>query len=346
MRTKSSGLTAAGKAFPRLFGSCLCFLLILASPTTPYSAGPTEDKLRDAVIEKIQSDPQTMDLNKDTLVDVTDVTRLLFRTRFPAAAFSRYSTKLTEGSGSTVVNVEFNKPFTGLLRYVVSGTATAGKDYRALSGSVAVNGFLAQIPVQLFDDDELEPVVETITLSLYYVYDQTEALGYIPGNNLQHTIYIEDNDAIWNGTLSSLDSGDGNDTVRKLALDLNFNMRIIRNGSAVSATLVSEGSGVIPANESGWPISPITFTPVLFDGNATMDISKETTLSGLNLVRKFIFHAAGDSVKPDSISGVVTEKLTSASASYFNRTRPQATFVLLKRIPVVEPVEPQGETIP
>ena len=109
----------------------------------------------------------------------------------PAISFASASQSAGEGSGTLDVEVRLNlAPATDItLTYTVDGTATAGSDYTALSGTVAVpaSATTATIPVTITDDSAREGS-ETVVLKL------AAGSGYRVGSPGTHTLTIVDDD--------------------------------------------------------------------------------------------------------------------------------------------------------
>ena len=105
----------------------------------------------------------------------------------PAVSFASASQSAGEGAGTRNVEVTLEEaPASDItLAYTVDGTATAGSDYAALSGTVAVpkDATTATIPVTIIDDTVREGN-ETIVLTL------TGGAGYRVGSPGTHTLTI------------------------------------------------------------------------------------------------------------------------------------------------------------
>ena len=109
----------------------------------------------------------------------------------PTVSFASASQSAGEESGTRNVEVTLDKapPTDITLAYTVDGTATAGSDYTALSGTVAVpaHATTATIPVTLIDDSAQEGS-ETVVLTL------AAGSGYRVGSLATHTLTIAAND--------------------------------------------------------------------------------------------------------------------------------------------------------
>lgn len=228
-------------------------------------------------------------------------------TAVSVAEFAVSTSKINEGE-SINVTVRSSSPFSGTLQYSVSGTATAG-DY-----SISMSGDSFQITIT--DDGELEDI-ETLVLRL------EEGQCYIPGASTVHTVYVHDNDAIWNGAIEH----DG--------LAAHFQMKIIQQGGEVTGALVTDGYGIIPLNgeSTEWPATSMTLSDTSFEATIEgITIPATSTLADVDMVRELVFTA--NSVEPTVISGVVTEEVTCDGAPQFAYTM-DGTFALLKQIPTM-----------
>jgi hypothetical protein len=159
----------------------------------------TEQNIRDAVLgHKTFTSGQLsdMDLNQDGQVDVADLVCLVTTQSpgTPVASFDQVSSTVREGGSAAGIQVNFSSRFVGDLTYTIDGSAGAGLDYNALSGTVAVDGVEVYIPVAVVDDNAVEANVETILLTLHYA--DGAGLGYVPGIFTDHCVYVHDNDAV------------------------------------------------------------------------------------------------------------------------------------------------------
>lgn len=297
----------------------------------------TEQNLRDAILEHRQFSPeqlQQMDLNGDGQVDVADLVMLLDKLSpgAPVANFDLISSEVREGEGTASVRINFSTHFSGTLYYSLSGTATAGSDFDALSGSIPVDGVFVDLPISIVDDDELEENAETLTLAVYY--ETGAGLGYLPGALTEHTLNIVDNDAYWNGIIENSN------------IDLHFKMKIIRVGSTTTGALIADGFGIIPliGASTEWQAVSMSLGATWFNADIPeMAISAIETLAGTDLKRRFVFTAnQGTSfhiVNPNSeIKGTVREYINFSGQPQFNREI-VGSFTLVRQVSMVEPQE-------
>ena len=111
----------------------------------------------------------------------------------PAVSFAAAASSAVENAGTRNVRVKLSPPPRDAitLSYRVGGTATAGADYTALAGTVAVGAGATgvNIPVAIVDDSA-EEGVETLLLTL------TAGDGYTLESPGSHTLTINDNDGV------------------------------------------------------------------------------------------------------------------------------------------------------
>ncbi len=309
------------------------FLLFPAGHALGQSGIVTEQNLRDAILERkdfAQDQLNEMDLNRNDSADVADLVNLMKTTDpgTPVANFDQLASEAKEGA-ATGVRVNFSTFFSGVLRYSVSGTADSGIDYQALGGSVSVNGAIAEIPITVVDDLDLEEG-ETITITLES--DQANPPPYIIGMHQKHTVRISENDSVWRGGLQ-FDN-----------LSMGFKMEIAQGPSSYQAVLESDGSNGLP--EGNWPVE-LAITRDTFSATiGPIQISEQDTLLGTaferTIVLKSVPHTDSGHVSDldSAIIGKMTDTLEplSDSKKHLKRTV-EGTFALVKEptaVPVYE----------
>ena len=309
-----------------LFLSLMLTLILFSNPLAiAQSQGVTEQEIRDAVLDRIEEDLDTMDLNEDGKVDVADLVNFLrsIGPTTPVASFDLVSSKVDEGDGTAKVEVNFTSHFSGTLGFSVSGTAEEGVDYYALSGSVLVDGIKGEIPVTIIDDLELEKE-ETIIITL----DQADPQEFIIGVPQEHTLRIEENDAVWHGGLQVHN------------LSMGFEMEIARDASSYQAILKSDGYSALPAGE--WPVELEITQDAFFATIGPIQINEQDTLLGTAFDRTIVLEATPNSddghvLELDSaIVGKMTDSLEPQLESRkYLRTTIHGTFSLIKEPSVV-----------
>jgi hypothetical protein len=295
----------------------------------------TESNLRAVILGEgkgfSKTDLRAMDLNQDGVVDVAD---LIFYVRsLPprpnGVNFEATTRVVKEGDGAVSLTVTVSPTYRGAISYVVEGTATSGVDYAVLSGSIAVNGGTAALDITLVDDLVLEEV-ESLTITLI------PDVGYRIGFAQQHTMFIVDNDAIWEGSLGV----DG--------LNIGFTMELKRSGANYQAWIHSDGSTGLPTGT--WPVTlnatETSFRAVL----GPFPVQPEDTLLRASLERRIVLTARQSNEAhlidyDKAINGDMTETFTApGGAVQFERLKGRAiqgVFLLLKEIAVV-PVADSG----
>ena len=124
----------------------------------------------------------------------------------PEVSFTATAETVAE-DGKPVITVELSRAPTEdiTLNYTVSGTATDGEDFTALSGTVTVPAGQARVvvPIEITDDTETDPG-ETLVLTL------AAGTGYtLADEDIAFTITIEDNDRRTVSTGSTGSTGGG-----------------------------------------------------------------------------------------------------------------------------------------
>ncbi len=217
-----------------------------------------------------------------------------------------------------------NQPFNGMVYYTVSGTAASG-DYQELSGQVRVNGTTATIPVSLTDNDQIG--------QLKYLTLRLEAgPGYQLADGTSTTIFIEENDAEWQGSFTTDDA------------TLGFVLRIQQANGVRAARLESAGFGFFPAIPTP---TTLLFTANAFSAVATdIPMPAETTLLNepmlLSLSLNAINGLEGQSVSAAEIEGVGTLISRVPARPHLNTTN-SGVFRLLK--PPVAPSTNEVELV-
>ena len=270
----------------------------------------------------------------------------------PGVQFAAPTSRCIEGAGTVLVPVELDRLYSGTLQYVVSvmSTASNGADFTApQTGTVAVNGTTAAIPVVILDDLGVEEI-EAIVLEL-----RDDAAGsYHTGAFQTHTVLLMDNDANWSGLFQS-DVG-----------ETSFRLRLLRSGGQASALLIpSATSGAThlggqlipppPAGQAGWELTNVTWTASEFSGvSVALPAGSSRLLGPLPLLRTLAFAAvapapgvsnvfylfkSNDSFGPVVIGGQFTETLASSQPA----TTPlqfinHGYFFLTREAPVMTPL--------
>jgi len=232
----------------------------------------------------------------------------------PKALFSSFTSAASEGVGSAQVTVLFSRAFTGTLHYSVgeASTASSGVDFSALPGTVEVNGTDARIAVPILDDTDIEHI-ESIDLRL------EEGAGYSIGSPSNDTLFVDDNDAAWQGMMNEDGASRG------------FTLEIRRTGATAQGVLRGDATGVIPPStppEAGWPVQSIVLTDTHFEAHIeNVPVPQERTARlGAGFTRSFdlVGNASQDDPVPfgqTEIWGELTERLVPDSSAFQHLTR-------------------------
>jgi len=316
----------------------------IAGFTGPDSDG---DGLSDALEGLIGTNPTTFDTDEDgfgdgvELVHGGDPLDPNSKPLIIQADFALTSSSAREGQTSVTLAVTFSTNYSGTLLYQVAdmSTAVAGEDFAPVSGTVAVNGNSAVIPIVLLDDTNMEPAK---LLAVDLVEDPWA--DYQVGGASRHLVQLYDNDTYWSGMMGTTNSA-----------QLGFRLRMLRVGDQVaSAALVSElstnssqGVGTIPVGV--WPVQA-TLTTNSFSAVAEPIPMGTSLLTGdLGLQRLLTFTAeAGNTnhlVRSNLVLGTFTDRLqpNDPGMDWVGGTV-SGVFVLMEDLPVPAPRQLPGMT--
>lgn len=178
------------------------------------------------------------------------------------AHFEQAKSVIRESSETVGLQVAFNRPYRGPLKYTVTGSATLEVDFQLPSPSqIVVDGTRAVIPIDIIDDLEMEDT-EFLTVDIDFNFDaQAEDLDYDLGVPTRALLLINDNDTVWTGTLVTADSEE------------TFQMEVRTNGAVTEAAILSASNpdtssgflstGTIPAGT--WTATAVQFGNQAFD---------------------------------------------------------------------------------
>jgi hypothetical protein len=227
------------------------------------------DGLSDALEALIGTDPSRADTDGDGFGDgvetanLTDPLSVLSQPPLPVLPEVNFVESLSvtnEGAGTYRVPITISERFNGTIRYEIAAasTAHAGTDFQPVSGTLLVNGTNAAIPI-MFIDDWLIQDVRVIYLDL-----KADSAGrYRRGGRLRHIIRLEDNDGYWAGMFKNVLTYTNQSGVRTNVAgfsELSFRLKLLRQGAAAQASLIStnppggrpQGAGLVPTGE--WPM--------------------------------------------------------------------------------------------
>ncbi len=254
------------------------------------------------------------------LIESTAGPRVFYRVVRPGpdgdeviASFSTTALEVTEGETAFAI-ITFSAPFTGTLRYTLSGTATSD-DFEELSGEVFVsNSTQALIPVTVKENTSIDPV-RNLILTIQ------SGGGAAAGLASQFEILIQDADARWEGSFLSG------------AARIPFTLDLIRTGGVTQGFLIGGPFGFLP--EESTPAS-VTLTPTSFSATAAnIAMPAEATLLelpaliGLDLIA--VEGEPEEEIGADFIQGRATLTTTFPDNTHLNTTA-EGTF-LMQRTP-------------
>lgn len=236
------------------------------------------------------------------------------------ANFAATEFQVSEGGMISAV-INFSAPYTGTIRYSITGTAGAG-DYEPLSGEVQVNNSMtAVIPVMLTDNSTLDEL-KYLSLRL------ERGPGFEIGSAAETRLMIDENDADWRGTLS-------------FGGALGFVLYIQEIAGEFSAHLRSDPAGLFPAHPGD---STLVFTENSF-ASTTAGIPLDAGSNLFNTPATLTLHLAAENgvgnqlVSPNSVEGAATLITQYEGKPYLNRTN-QGSFNLYK-----PPVKPSTQAV-
>ncbi len=226
-------------------------------------------------------------------------------------SFPSTSLEINEGDSASLT-VNFSRAYFGTIRYSIGGT-TSPVDHPGLNGEVEVNGATSVvIPIELADNDAISQLKQLV-LTL------EAGSGAVVNSSYESTVTIVDNDADWRGTFIDADAAVG------------FVLRILQSDGPVTATLVSDGVGLIPVGEHN---AVITFSTDVFSSTTSpVDMDTDNTFQNLPARLKLGLSAAngqsGQEVTPTRVNGAASLIIEYPGRSHLNRTN-VGTFVLFK----------------
>lgn len=323
-------IVADGLSFSMSVRQCFQPEVLLAIGLLSLSPGPlhAQNMIRYLLGEENldPADLATVDRNNDGIFDIADFIFLLNLGDPPIANFAESTSTAIEENIRLEIPVIFDTPFQGDLSWEISGTAELDQDYSIPVTSLAVHGTTALIPIDLIDDDVIDPVTKTIEIQL------VSATGYRLGGVQSHTIYLSDNDRVWDGAIIEGYS------------EFPIAVEIVQLDGQVSGSLVSDGSGSLP--EGTFPLENVLMEGDVFQ--ADVEVAGETVTSslfGTTLNRRFEFRAGPGIglayLTEDLMQGAMTQRFIAEDAddAYLNREI-DSNFILTRRplqVPVIPP---------
>ena len=235
------------------------------------------------------------------------------------ASFSVPTATVREGDAGASITIQFNRAFTGTVRYSIDGTP----------GSMQVSDETSlRIPIPLDGDlDDGEPgQLRTITVNLELEGAGAGATTYTLGLHSSTTLIIEDNDELWGGTMKLPDKGG------------EIGIRILRaeDDGVITTCFKTDQGGLIPAAPTGtaWlfnhfdlDLQTLTFTAAV----SGITLPAESTIYGAETQLNIVFAAAGESKVTESrIEGEFTINTSVVGRPHLSIAERTGTFSLLR----------------
>lgn len=360
------GRVAVCRGMHLLAGGVLLLLVLFSA--TAYSQGQlvNEKNIKDGILKRQQFAPveqDALDVNRDGVLDVADLTDHLLRVLhvLPSVSFAQYASDAPEREGMVPVSLVVNKPFTSAttVYYTLGGTAAFGPkaqggDYEIAGydpvggGAVTFNAGESEVTilVSVHDDVVKNEGTESIKLTLT---EGATAPAYFLGVFQNHYVYLEDNDAIWQGGLEFSEGSGYQGLLLEIVQEGNaFSGSVLPNKGVVPEPLADDGVG------SSWPARFHVLNDSIRVEIGPIPVAKELSLFGVPYSRYYLLE-----VEPGKepyvyepmrmMAGCVTEVLEPVTQRLgppsqewrYMRRETKGVFALLKR-----PSEPVIAEVP
>lgn len=241
------------------------------------------------------------------------------------AGFSMSDIVVEEGGGSAQVVVTFSEPYTGPLRYRWNGSIVPGEGgFGSLSGVVQVNGTTAVITLAIPDNGTLDEIRQ-LSISIALGADTGYELGG-GGDLTTARITVIDDDAMWAGTLQH--KGEA----------IPLLLELVKNGATWSGKILSDGTGLFPANPTGIPLSSVVFSETSFSAVASgivVAASEDNALCSdatLSFTLNANSAAAGQSVSSEQILGSASIDIVKPGSAHLNANLAGGSFALVRQV--------------
>jgi len=287
-----AGTAAPGTDFTALSGT----VTIPAGQTSVTIPVPV---LQDSVVESDETVIVTLDSVTNSSLDATDNTSLTISTTADSASIEiedRTSVDIAAANDGTEAGptngrfiVTISRPVSGAattVAYTVGGTATAGADYTALSGTVTIpaGASTANIDVPVLDDDDVEGT-ETVTVTLDSATSGSNTFFIDPNNN-SDTVDIADGESV--SIEATVDGGEDGPVNGAFTVSLSAptaTATVISysvSGSATSSVdfAALSGSVTIPAGSTSATIDVPVLDDNVVEGSESVVITLDAITSG------------------------------------------------------------------
>ena len=242
------------------------------------------------------------------------------------AGFSMSDIVVEEGGGSAQVVVTFSEPYTGPLRYRWNGSIVPGEGgFGSLSGVVQVNGTTAVITLAIPDNGTLDEIRQ-LSISIALGADTGYELGGDGEDPTTARITVIDDDAMWAGTLHH--KGEA----------IPLLLELVKNGATWSGKILSDGTGLFPANPTGIPLGSVVFSETSLSAVASgivVAASDDNALSSdatLSFTLSANSATAGQSVSGEQIVGNASIGIAKPGSPHLNVTLADGAFALVRQV--------------
>jgi hypothetical protein len=343
----------------------------IASPFLMGTAlDPDGDGLPEALEVLLGTNPEVFDSGDDGFsdgaeyaygTDPVDPTNKPVYIDLPTVDFSLPHSVAQEGSDPHQVQVLFDRPFIGTVNYAINplSNTTAGMDFTlgedpgGTTGSIAVDGSSAFIPLTIVDDSNVSGQrVVIINLKL-------NGEAYFIGGRASHAVLLEDNDAWWTGTFFSA-SGEASGRIFRLKISRENSSttavfgagagldglpvpEVVAGGGAPPIETTSISSTLIPVGQ--WPGTVNADTPIRFSVDSPALSVPAGSLFGTEMIKRRLqlnaqlsLDAPGNPHQLDEIKtiGDYTETLSNSAGTTLAVF--PGSFLLVRDIPAPLPV--------
>lgn len=377
-----------------IFPALLSVWLLLSTVAHAQEFTPSEELYVQVLLGMEPLTPAllvALDVNGDGFVGTADLVSFLIvqDLALPAVKFETGTSSIGEGAPPQTIRIVFSKPYTGTLRFSIDTmpisdnfdtgetpprrvSAALDGDYRLSGadlnlGAADANGVLpgtivlsdateAVISIAPIDDADFERTERAI----FYLEDPSAGDEYVRAAPYRHTVFINENDNVWEGVylINSEQTDTPQDAPLATAAPLNFQLEFAQtDGVFVAGRVLSDGRGPIPAspteasmNEDGKRVEKQLGWPLLFEGSGpdnfratfSVPLAESENRFGIPFVREFELTAeAGDTeglldvFKRDGLLiGTIRETLIPMDEAFQALQTVQTGRFLLSFIPV------------
>lgn len=308
--------------------------LLLVSQVAP--GAPSQDEIRDAILERVSltdAELQSMDLNKDGIVDVADLIKAAYP--LPLVSFAEASSEGKEGEGAINIALQASAPLHAPVSYSLRRLTPAPGTETVKT--IEFSGTEANISFPLPDDADETALGQTV---IWQLGIKGSSENYVPGVTQSHTLLVHDNDGLWYGSLTTADN-----------INIPLLLQIVQfNGTITGKLLSDKNNGMISEEQAAQAQVTIALQPQEFQAEIKgIEIPTTTSWANIPYQRRVTLTSTEESGQSFDLNearmllGNFTEFLSVDEFPFLNRTQ-EGVFVLLKQAPVIE--APIPELIP